>query len=203
MIAPNKRGKASSRRTANGNGQRKAGIMNFIKAPAYQQQDVVTMIVKGTPSQLSTTVTTGVIANRYDIDVVSGVTAWATRFQNCFDEYMVKQVRINVRPLATTSGVTNFWFDEKSNSLPTSTMTSERRVQILPNSQANALAVRSFTYSPRDLLDLQFEVISTPKVIGYFKTYTDNATYGAPIAVTQLWLLEIEYLVLFKGLKSA
>jgi len=55
----------------------------------------------------------------------------------------------------------------------------------------------------KDLLDLQYTAIGTVSTPVTFKTYTDLANYGAPAAVTNLWLLEPDFIMEFRGIKSS
>jgi hypothetical protein len=198
-----------SRKRVRGNTPRKqilakdAGIINFIRAPAYQQQDVVRMRVKASPYVLSTTVTTGVISSAFALEPTSKIGDFGARFQSTFDEYMVTKVRLRIRPLTTATGVSSFFFDEKSSTAPTLAMANERQSTILSHAQANSSSFKVMNFITRDLLDLQFTDITTGKILGYFKVYTDTANFGAPIAVTALWIIEPEFTILFKGLKSA
>jgi hypothetical protein len=153
-------------------------------------------------SQLYTsTVTTGVLADTLALEVLS-VLGFATRFESTFDECRIVKATVRIRPISASSGVTKFWFDEKSNATPTANEGVERYSQTLVNSNANCAAVTVMTWRPHDLLDLQFNAIATATTPVFFKLYTDNAIFGAPAAATALWLIEPMLTIEFRGLKS-
>ncbi len=155
-----------------------------------------------TAQLLSTIVTTGQIAQPILIQPQTLVDDWVARFQSTFDEYRVVRAVIRIRPVSSSSGVTKFWFDEKTTSAPTQTQSYERYTMTVVNNNANSRGVIVMTWVPHDLLDLQFTAITTAVTPVTFKVYTDNAAYGSPITATPLWLIEPMLTVEFRGLKS-
>ncbi len=174
--------------------------------PAYSGQYKARMTLPGIPFLLSTTVTTGVIASVTNLQVYEnggfGVQGFTTRFGSTFDEYRILGANVKVRPVSASTGVSVMSFDEKSSSAPTANSAMERVGLRLPNTNANNKSCVVMRWRARDLLDLQYTAIGTLVTPCYFKVYTDLATWGAPAAVTPLWLVEPEFLVEFRGLKS-
>jgi hypothetical protein len=132
----------------------------------------------------------------------ANITGFATRFASTFDEYRILGASVKVTPVTASVGVTKFWFDEKSSSTPTSNEAQERTSTPLANSNSNSSSYRTFSWRAKDLLDLQYTPIGTNVTPVNFKIYTDLATWGAPVAVTNLWIIEPNVLIEFRGLKS-
>lgn len=168
---------------------------------AYPGQQVAKLKLQGAAAQLSTTVTTGVIAYAQPISQ-GAIAGFSTRFGSTFDEYRIVGVDVRLTPLAASTGVSKVWFDEKSTSAPTSNESQERTSNPLANSNANARSVRVFRWRARDLVDLQYTAIGTSVTPVTFKLYTDNTSWGAPTAVTALWVLEPIFYIEFRGIKS-
>jgi hypothetical protein len=169
---------------------------------AYAGQQKVTLRLESGALLLSTTITTGVISSAYPVEA-SEIVGFATRFGSTFDEYRILGADVRVTPVSASTGVSKMWFDEKSPSAPTSNESQERTVVPLANTNAMASSRKTFRWRARDLLDLQYTAIGTTSVNPVsFKVYTDNALYGAPVAVTNLWLIEPVMIIEFRGLKS-
>ncbi len=168
---------------------------------AYVGQQRSTLRLEGTPQLLSTTVTTGVIANVTTLGPVN-ITGFATRFGSTFDEYRILGADIRITPVSASAGVSKCWIDEKSNSTPTANESQERTSWPLANTNANSKSQTIVKWRARDLLDLQYTSVGSNSQPAYFKLYTDSATWGAPIVVTQLWLIEPTFIVEFRGIKS-
>lgn len=170
---------------------------------AYAGQQHARLSIEGVPQLLSTTTGTGVIADTYIVEA-QDILAFATRFGNTFDEYRILGVNIKVTCTAVSTGVTKFWFDEKSNATPTANEAEERTVYAMPNNSSNSKSCKTFTWRARDLLDLQFSPITSLTVNPVtFKIYTSNSAYGAPTSVTPLWLVESVLLLEFRGIASS
>jgi len=170
---------------------------------SYAGQQKSLLRLEGVPQLLSTTTGTGVISDTYIVEA-QDILAFATRFGNTFDEYRILGADIKVTCTAVSTGVSKFWFDEKSNAVPTLNESQERTVNALPNNSSNSKSCKVFRWRARDLLDLQFSPISTLTVNPVtFKIYTNNANYGAPTSVTPLWLVESVLLMEFRGIASS
>jgi hypothetical protein len=170
--------------------------------PAYKGQQKYVCRLPGTPSLLTTTVTTGVISNSANLST-GNISGFATRFGSTFDEYRILGCDVIMRPVAASTGVTVAFFDEKSSSVPTSSDAANRIGLRLCNSNASSNGESTvMKWRARDLVDLQYTAIGTGVTPCYFKVYTDAATWGAPIAATNLWIVEPMFIVEFRGIKS-
>lgn len=170
---------------------------------SYAGQQVARLRLDGVPQLLSTTTGTGVINDVYQVEV-NQILAFATRFGNTFDEYRILGADIKVTCTASSTGISKFWFDEKSPNTPTVNESQERTVVALPNNSSNSKACRTFRWRARDLLDLQFSPIGALTVNPVtFKIYTNNANYGSPTTVTSLWVVESVLIVEFRGINSS
>lgn len=171
-------------------------------ASAYAGQVKFRSAFPGSSDILATTVTTGVIADVQTFDVTNDVSNWSTRFAATFDEYRVLGIDVLIRPVSASVGVTRFWFDEKdTGNAPTAAQAQERVGITLPNTNANPKADTLLSWRAKDLLDLHYTAIGTASTPVAFKTYTSLSVWGAPIAVTNLWIIQSTYHVEFRGLK--
>ncbi len=148
---------------------------------------------------LATTVTTGVISNVVNISTANVL--GLTRYTNAWDEYRIIEAHMDIIPVVTSTGILRHWFDEQSSTAPTVNESVERDVynQLISNGFKN---IKTFTWKPRDIKDLQFISSSTTSVVAYFKTYTDNANWGAPAAATTVAVQQLRLIVEWRGVKS-
>jgi hypothetical protein len=169
--------------------------------PAYKGQQKVTLKIPGTPTLLTTTVTTGVIASAIPVSTGSTI-GFSTRFGSTFDEYRILACDWVVRPVAASTGVSVMFIDEKSSSVPTANEATERIGERIPNTNGanNSKVLR---WVARDLIDLQYTAIGTAAPAAYLKVYTDSFTWGAPVVATALWIIEPMFTIEFRGLKSS
>jgi hypothetical protein len=170
--------------------------------PSYRGQPRVRLTLPGVLGTLSTTVTTGVIAQN-DVVSTSQILNFASRFGNTFDEYRIVGATVRVRAVGPNSGILRCWFDEKSGSAPTQADAVERIGQSTVLNSADPKSCFQMKWTARDLLDLQYTAIGTSSSPVYFKIYTDNADFGAPIAATVVVFREIDLHVEFRGLKTS
>lgn len=149
---------------------------------------------------LSTTVTTGLIANEYGISI--GNVGAFSRFSNLFDEYRIVSCRIELIPMGIYTGDTAFFFAERTLGTPTPTEANQRHCRRLKN---NIQASRNPTmrWSNKDFTDASWSSTGTTVTPVYFYTYTDGANFGAPITVNQLWNNTMTLVMQFRGLKSS
>jgi hypothetical protein len=159
------------------------------------------MSLTGFNSLVSTTVTTGVIANTYQMST-AGIESFAARFGSTFDEYRILRVDVRVRPVNAASGVSAMFFDEKSTSAPTLADAGEKTLSLFPNTNSAQRTQIMMRWRARDLLDLQYTAIGASATPVTFKIYTDTANFGAPAAVTPVWLVEPLFHFEFRGIKS-
>lgn len=179
----------------------KAIVPRFDDSPSYAGQYRTRITLPGLPLLSSSVITTGVVSITYGISTAA-ITGFATRFGSTFDEYRIVGARVLIRPVSASTGITVFWFDEKSTSAPTANEAQERVGLRLPNSNASDMSVRAMSWNARDLLDLNYTAIGSAVTPVTFKGYSDNASWGSPIAVTPLWVIEADITFEFKGLKS-
>lgn len=171
--------------------------------PAYAGQQRTTLKLECAAILLSTTVTTGVISNSQIVQAAQ-IVNFASRFGSTFDEYRILSAKFRITPVSQTTGVTKLWFDEKSGSNPTSNEAQERTCNVLSNTNAADKSHTTMIWRARDLLDLQYTSTGTTTSNPVsFKVYTDTATFGAPIVVTPVWLVEPVLTVEFRGIKSS
>jgi len=133
---------------------------------------------------------------------VSQITGFSTRFGSTFDEYRILAARFRVTPVSASVGVSKFWFDEKTFSTPTANEAQERNSVNLANTNTMASSRKTMRWVARDLLDLEYQQMGVTTTSAAFKVYTDTASWGAPTAVTPLWLVEPEFTIEFRGVKS-
>lgn len=170
--------------------------------PAYRGQQKTKLVIEGSSVLLSTTVTTGIIAYNFPVEVAN-ITGFATRFGSTFDEYRTLGCDFRITPVSASTGISKAWFDEKSAVVPTANESTERTSITLPNTNASGKAMRVLRWKARDLLDLEYSPTSSTTVNPVtFKIYTDLANYGAPAAVTPLWLVQPVFHLEFRGIKS-
>jgi len=129
---------------------------------------------------------------------------FAARFGVTFDEARLLGVEVQIRPVTASTGLSVFFFDEKDATTPDLEMAQERVGKRLLNTNANAASVTSMKWRARDLLDLEFSDVAAAPTPVYFKIYTDNANFGAPVTgPVPLWFLSIILTVEFRGISSA
>jgi hypothetical protein len=175
---------------------------SVLDSSSYSGQGKWTFRLVGTSAVASSTVTTGVSAVQFTISTAT-IPGYGTRFAATFDEVRFLKVHAKIRPLATTTGVTRFWWDELALGTPTATQASERLGLTLPNNSSSTRSVVSSVWKAQNLSDLAFSSTAAPAAAIHFYLYTDNANFGAPIVVTPLWLIEFDIDVEFRGLSSA
>jgi len=177
------------------------GLGSLSDGPAYAGQQKIRLRLPSIPGLLATTITTGVIANSYELSTAN-IVSFAARFGSTFDEYRILGADVAITPVTASVGVSVHLFDEKSTAAPTQADSQERIGLRLANTNANAKSKTTMRWRARDLLDLEYTAIGTTTTPCTFKTYTDLAVWGAPVAVTNLWLVEPTLIVEFRGIKS-
>lgn len=196
MNSLKKRNQKSKKPNVNG----QSVLYNTVRS--YTGQATWKFKVPGLATKLTSTVTTGVISNSYGISIAN-VLGFATRFGATFDEYRILRSEVQIRPISSLTGVTVFFFDEKSATAPTANESTERVGMRVPNSNASDSSVLSMIWTARDLLDLEYTAIGTTVTPVYFKTYTDNNGWGTTTVASDLWIVEPLITFEFRGLKSS
>ncbi len=169
-------------------------------SPSYPKQIVWQAWLPAAPKKLTTTVTTGVIADAYSVSF--GIpTNFATRFGSTWVEARVVKARFAIRMFSSTnSGVMRFWYDEKLASAPTLVEAQERAILSINCSDITTRSSPEWTCN--DITDLGYISISAPATKVTFKSYTDNANFGSSIVATDYCELAPEVLVQFRGLQG-
>lgn len=154
------------------------------------------MIIQSQPKLLTTTVTTGVVADSVAFDPTSEITGWATRFQSLWKEYRVVCVDVEVSLFSSSnSGLILMWVGTTSG-VPSSTNALDA---FALKFNASAVDVRHrLKWVPSDPADLDYNLTSVSSTPAYFKLYTDSGNFGSPIAVTVLGLISFAYHVQFR-----
>lgn len=194
--------KRSSRNSKTSQKSTKTSVQSIADSSSYKGQARLTTKLPTISAIQTTTITTGVIASSIGIST-SLINGFSTRFGLTFDEYRILKVYCKIRPLAVSTGVTRFLFDEKNSSAVSATGSTQRVGKTLANNAADPKSVTMMTWSARDLLDLQYTAIGSTVTPVYFKIYTDSTNYGAPATATALWLIEFDLTVEFRGLAAS
>jgi len=193
--------KGKNRKRPNKRSRNNNSVVEFIKQPAYKGQPVVFMDLPCTSYILSTTASTGVIANNYQLSIL-GIVNFSTRYGAAFSEYAIIECEFRVRPLTASTGVTAFWLDDAIISAPTLNESMGRVVEKKCNTNAIPQSFFSMRWKARQLTDLTFNPTSTAYTAVNFKVYTDNANYNTTTTATSLWLIEPVVKIILRGLKS-
>ncbi len=175
------------------------GDPNLELRSSFKGQQMSSMIVKQAPVPMTTTVTTGVIASRLQVDPVSLVPNWATRFQPLWEEYRVIKARAIISLFSSTNpGQINFWWDEKGFIGPPSNTEALDKTQLILSAGSNQNRHVS-TWTAHDLGDLTYLETSSPRTPVSFQVYTDNANYGSSVVATAYLTVTLELTVQFRG----
>lgn len=169
---------------------------------SYVGQQHALLTLPATPTLVSNTVTTGLIAQIIPIEATT-IQNFSSRFGSTFDECRILRAVIRIRPVRATTGVSMFWFDEQSNATPTSNEAQERYAMTRPNTNTMSKSSFQMTWTPHDILDLQFNAIATNVVPVRLKIYSDAANFDAPVTGAPVWLIEPMLTIEFRGIKSA
>jgi len=179
------------------------GIVTFTSIPPYPSAGKAQLLLQGSPVLLTTTVTTGIIAYEGQISPPTIVNNFAGRFGATFDEYRVLRAHIEMHAVGIYTGQTAFFLSEVALGTPIFNEAQERTSKLLNNNnQVFKQSTNVLKWVARDTSDLAWQSIGTNYNGVHYYVYTDNANYGAPTTVTQLWIVRPRVLVEFRGLKS-
>lgn len=183
----------------NGPNRRSSNSLTKITAllPAYPGQVVKQFKVEASPLLLTTTVTTGVIAQVYAVKA-NNIANFATRFGVLFEEYRIVKARFTVKCFASTNtGLFVNWVDEKQTGNPTSTEALQKSLKAFACSSPSPHVL---TWTANDPLDLQYIDIATITTeLATFKIYTDATFFGSSIIATPYAQVFPEFWVQFRG----
>jgi len=193
--------KFQNRRRPNKRSRVNNSVVEFIKQPAYKGQPVIVMDLPCTSYILSTTATTGVIANNFQLSIAA-IVNFTSRYGAAFSEYAIISCEFRVRPLTASTGVSAFWFDDTITTVPTLNESMGRVVEKKSNTNALPQSAFSMYWRARQLTDLAYNPTSVGYTAVNFKVYTDNTNYNATTTATPLWLIEPVAKIILRGLKS-
>jgi hypothetical protein len=169
--------------------------------PSYANQPLATLIVPYAPVRLSVAVTTGLLAQSFQLDLTL-VTNWSGRFPTLFEECRIVKARAIIDFFTSSNpGLLKAYWDEKVPfTTPTVTSVSERST--FQSSLGGVDRPLVMTWVPKNLNDLQYSVTSSPNIPAALCLYTDNANFGSPIVQQSVAALSIEYTVQFRGYET-
>jgi hypothetical protein len=172
----------------------KSGIPALVAA--YPGQVVKQMKFEGAPLLLTTTVTTGVIAQVQNISSAL-IANFAARLGGLFEEYRIVRVKFLLKCFSSTNpGLMTHWLDEKQVGVPTS---GEAIVKSTKQFSASSPSPHSLMWTANDPLDLQYLDIGTVTNVASYKIYTDTANFGSSAVVTPYGQLTSQVTVQFRG----
>jgi len=150
------------------------------------------------------TLVAGVIAANDGMTPPGLINAWATRIKTLFAEYRLLGVKLLIRqinvPVATASGVTCFYFDEKGATNPTANSTQDHPRVEIPNSPVTNDKVSSLSWVANDLLDEDWTDCAVNSTPVYLKTYSDVATFGSSATTVTEFLITGSFRLQFRSL---
>jgi hypothetical protein len=193
--APRQNSKKTAQRQLDGAPQRSLSLVK-----SYPRQVVWDVWLPLNPIKLTTTVTTGLIANAIPI-IQTAIASFAARFGATFVEYRMVQAKMEIRMFSSNNpGVLQFWFDEKSAANPSLVEAAERYV--LSINSSDIVSKKSLMWTARDVTDLAYTAIGTAVTPVTFKTYTNNANFGSSIVATDYCEIEGAIRFQFRGLQG-
>jgi len=164
----------------------------------YQGQPTYQVQLAGLNSAIVTTVTTGQVAVNLPLSSAQ-IPDFSTRFAG-FTEFRIVKALAKTRFFSTqTPGLLRSWFSEDDTAAPS--LQKAEHAKARTDNFADVMGVRSLAYVPHDPAQQTWTLVSSgAPVIGYYKMYSDNGQYGAPIVATVAGLTEMLYTVQFRGL---
>jgi hypothetical protein len=154
------------------------------------------MKFEGIPLLLTTTVTTGVIAQSQNAANTS-IQNFATRVGVLFEEYRIVRVKYVLKCFSSTNpGLFTHWFDEKTTTAPTSVEALQKSTKQF---SASSPSPHTLVWTANDPVDLQYIDIGGTIVVGTYKIYTDATNFGSSIVATPYAQLTSIYTIQFRG----
>ncbi len=173
----------------------------LIMRPAYTGQPCFATKIMSDPIKLTTTVTTGQIANTTTITNAL-ITNFATRFAGMWDEYRIIKCRAIVVCFSSTNpGQMNHWFDEPSTAGAAPAIADARKNRCLRFNASDTGKPHQMTLTPHDPTLQQWNDTAVGLTIGVYKMYTDNANYGSSIVATDYCTVQFDLTIQFRGFK--
>jgi len=174
-----------------------------------EPQQITTISVPSLPILLTTTVTSGLIQSVTKLDPTVQVEDWATRFAADYEEFRILGARVSIMPCngnttsasASGTGISAYWIDEKYSNAPSYLEVTGKSVNWISN--VGARPFRNILWIPNDILDMGFTSSgSSVTNAAYFKLYTDNSHLNAPATPASLFVLQIHFLLEFRGIQE-
>lgn len=164
---------------------------------AFPGQPVLSAKVSSDFAKLTTTVTTGVIAEVINIDNTL-VTSFFTRFAG-WQEYRIIKAVLKVTSFSSTNpGRIVLYLDEQDATTPNLADSQARRYVMF--SAADVSRVHTLLYTPHDLADLNYTLIgNNSPTLAYFKIFTDNSDLGSSIIATDYLSWTVDLTFQFRG----
>jgi hypothetical protein len=168
------------------------------------EQEITTLVVPGLPHLLTNTVTTGVLQFVLKLDPLSDIENFSTRQGADYEEVRCLVAMVKVIPCQQTQGLSAVWIDEKYSNTPILSEAQGKSVSWCVHNNAGKAGYLTCSWTPNDVADMAF-VNATAGSIGnaaYFKLYTNNTNFNAPIAATSLFLVQVHYLLELRGIQE-
>ncbi len=186
-------------RSRNPKGQRENNITKLITQPCYPGQWVHKYSLPGT-TQLCTTSGTS-FAIVYAIGTPSSQVLNWTDFSTLYDEYSITGVTIHLTCVTPpTPGMAIWFFDNSASGSPSATDEGRNGV-IRTTHSMNDHKVWTMTFRNVDYSLLAFRRTVVDYDVGYFKGFTNAASFGTSAANTLLYEFRAVYHITFRGRK--
>lgn len=145
-------------------------------------------------------ITAGALASVFPLDLTT-VTNWSTRFGSLFREYAIVGAKLELRMNNTVNpaGLVSAYLDEESNVAPTATASNDRpRLDILVQ-PLSTIGAYMLTWTPRDILDLDFVDVGTTFTPVWLKVFASTANNGTTATTTADILITGTLALTFRG----
>ncbi len=167
--------------------------------PAVQGSNLISMDIEAYFGKLTTTVSSGVVANSYAIEAAR-MDNFSTRFQG-FDEYRIESVliRINCCSSAVT-GLMNIWVEPNIAASATPTAGDAKANKTLTFANGANQKTHTIVYNPKNSVTQDWNDINQPnEPIGYLKAFTNNSDFGSPVTAIDVAVVTGVFRVWFRG----
>lgn len=184
----------------NNNNRKSKQDPNWNLRPAFPGQPVGSFKILSNPVKLTTTVTTGVIAQTVTISSAN-IASFATRFAGWEEARIIKAVLKVDCFSATNPGRVLVYQDADDSTTPTLALAQSHKS--LSFSAADVFEPHVLIYDNHQINNLDYDTVSSGiTAVGYFKFYTDNAALGSSAVATDYLGYTIEYTVQFRGFST-
>jgi hypothetical protein len=168
--------------------------------PVYTPGNAVQMMdIEVYVGKITTTVTTGAIAQAYAIN--AGLIAnFGARFV-AFDEYLLESFKLRVDTCSSNlAGLLNIWFEPNIASTSAPAAADAKNNKTLTFSAGSNGKTHTLMFNPKNVVTQAWTPISTTTAaFGYLKVYTDAANFASSIVATDYAVLTGIMRVYFRG----